>query len=74
MEENYEQSRSKGLRSDNYLRKVVTEKENRARKLEEIQNMKFMKKFWLLSDVNLCVGADFKDPDLEIPVSARKVI
>ena len=54
--------------------------------MQEAQNLNFMKKFSLLSDVNICIGNDFKDPDfgeclkflkiiyIEIPVKSRQVI
>ena len=44
------------------------------KQIEEIQGSAFMNKFLLLSDLNMCVGDNYKPPILEIPVHSQNYI
>lgn len=66
IEETHKKYRNNNLTSDDYLRRMINEKEFRKQQIEEIQNREYKKKFVLLSDENLCVSKEFKDPLREL--------
>jgi hypothetical protein len=61
----YKEYVNQGLRSENHLKRMMSEKDIKKKKIEEIQINKFMGKFCVLSDYNLCIARNFNDPDLE---------
>lgn len=61
----YDQSKIRGLKSNNYLKRMMSEKESKKNKIEQIQIQKFMNKFCVLSDYNMCIGSNHLDPDHE---------
>lgn len=53
------QKPSNVFRRENYLRRLIDEKDAKKEKIDEIQTRAFMKKFSLLSDVNMCIGGNY---------------